>query len=105
MNNYELKPARGQTQKSFYGKAIVEEVDGTQYLVSYDTVVMKREKGKYYRMWESKTPDFYGTYEPDEDAYLSATTLRHIKAFSGMNKKEYLALENAGMYDVLEWEE
>lgn len=103
MLRYELAPLPEQ-QKSFYGKAHIEKQDSAEFLISYETCVMKRDdNGVFYRMWESVEPDEYGTYEPDEDAKLSATTLKHIKAFSGMNKREYLALENVGEYDVTEW--
>lgn len=66
----ELHPVNGQ--KSFYGKAVVLTfADGTEILRSYDTQVLKRTPtGKYLRMWDG----------------WSATTGKHIKAFSGLNK-------------------
>lgn len=66
------------SRKSFYGKAKVKMyTDGTRVLQSYETdVLIIRADGKMFRMWDS----------------WSATTGRHIKAFSGLNKKEYLEL-------------
>lgn len=77
VRKYELEPTSGQ--KSFYRKAYVKVYeDGSEVLRSYDTDVLKRESdGTYIRLWDD----------------WSATTGRHIKAFSGMNKKEYEAVE------------
>ena len=76
MNVYELKPTT--RQKSFYGKAkVIVSDDGTRLLKSYDTIVIKRKPdGELVRTWQS----------------WSATTGKHIAAFAGINKKEYLAL-------------
>ena len=76
MNVYELKPTT--LQKSFYGKAkVIALDDGTQLLKSYDTIVLKRKaSGELVRTWQG----------------WSATTGKHIAAFTGINKKEYLAL-------------
>ena len=76
MNVYELKPTT--RQKSFYGKALViVSGDGTRLLKSYDTIVIKRKPdGELVRTWQG----------------WSATTGKHIAAFAGINKKEYLAL-------------
>ena len=76
MNIYELKPVT--RQKSFYGKAkVIVLDDGTQLLKSYDTIVLKRKaSGELVRTWQS----------------WSATTGKHIAAFAGINKKQYLAL-------------
>lgn len=76
MNIYELKPTT--KQKSFYGKATVIVLsDGTQFLKSYETIVLKRKPdGELVRTWNG----------------WSATTGKHIAAFAGINKKEYLAL-------------
>lgn len=91
MTNQELNKCKGMKQliystelipndrqKSFYGKAKVKTyTDGTRVLQSYKTdVLIIRADGKMFRMWDS----------------WSATTGRHIKAFSGLNKKEYLEL-------------
>lgn len=68
---YELMPAGGR--KSFYGKAVV---DGDT-LYSYGTKIMtKNSDGTFTRHWNG----------------WSATTGRHIKAFSGLDKKGYEAL-------------
>ena len=76
MNIYELKPTTNQ--KSFYGKAqVIVSSDGTQFLKSYETIVLKRKPdGELVRSWDG----------------WSATTGKHIAAFAGINKKEYLAL-------------
>lgn len=76
MHIYELKPVT--RQKSFYGKAkVIILDDGTQLLKSYETIVLKRKPdGELVRTWQG----------------WSATTGKHIAAFAGINKKEYLAL-------------
>jgi hypothetical protein len=68
VNRYYLEP-KG-SQKSFGGKAIVEEYEnGDQVLLSYLTPVLKRTKdGKLIKLWEG----------------YSATTGRHVKAFAGI---------------------
>ena len=72
---YELSPVDGR--KSFYGKCAVFEIKGKKYLRSYETVVMFQDKnGKFHRVYSGFT----------------ATTGRHIKAFSGMNKKAFFNL-------------
>lgn len=77
MHIYELKPVT--RQKSFYGKAkVIILDDGTQLLKSYETIVLKRKPdGELVRTWQG----------------WSATTGKHIAAFAGINKKEYLALQ------------
>lgn len=79
MKKYYLMP--NDNHKSFYGKAIVIEYDnGEKELISYSTTVMKQTKtGEYIRLWDD----------------WSATTGRHIKAFSGLNKAEYFKLATA----------
>lgn len=71
---YELTPTNGQ--KSFYGKARVEILEnGTRVLKSYNTNIMLIfPNGSMYRLWDD----------------WSATTGKHIKAFSGLNKKDFL---------------
>lgn len=78
---FELVPTDGR--KSFYGKAMVAlEDDGTQHLYSYHTEIMQRNpNGELFRIWDG----------------WSVTTQRHIKAFCGLNKKEYFALPH--LYD------
>ena len=77
MDKYELMPIAGQG-KSFYGKArVIILDDGTKYLESYGTLIMKIEpSGKMTRC---------------TDIYTS-TTGKHIRAFSGLKKKEFKAL-------------
>ena len=68
VNRYYLEPKGAQ--KSFGGKAIVEEYEnGDRILLSYLTPVLKQTKdGKLIRLW--------GGY--------SATTGKHDKAFAGI---------------------
>lgn len=77
MKIYELTPTNGQ--KSFYGKAIVKiEENGTETLFSYNTPIIKREKdGELIKLYDGWTQ----------------TTGKHIKAFCGLSKKEYMSLE------------
>lgn len=76
MKRYELIPTDGR--KSFYGKAIVEvEENGTETLYSYNTPIIKRlVSGELVKLWNGWT----------------ATTGRHIAAFCGLNKAEYMNL-------------
>lgn len=77
----ELMPTNGR--KSFYGKCKVRfEDDCSQTLLSYDTEIMRRfPDGNMVRFpWEVDGKNW------------TATTGTHIKAFSGLNKKEYMAL-------------
>lgn len=76
MKRYELTPTDGR--KSFYSKAIVEIADdGTETLYSYDTPIIKRTNaGELVKLWDG----------------WSATTGRHIAAFCGLNKAEYMSL-------------
>lgn len=76
MSKYELKPTDGR--KSFYGKAVVVvEDNGTETLYSYGTPIVKRlVSGELVKMWDGWT----------------ATTGRHIKAFCGLSKAEYMSL-------------
>lgn len=73
---YELRPTDGR--RSFYGKALVQVgEDGTKVLYSYLTkIASKDNNGKVKRFYDGWTQ----------------TTGRHIKAFCGMNKKEFEAL-------------
>ena len=75
MSKYELKPVT--SQKSFCGKAhVVIEDDGTRILYSYDTAIVKETADGLFRLWNDWT----------------ATTGKHIRAFCGLNKKEFEAL-------------
>ena len=77
MKTEELTPTDGR--KSFYGKAVVEtDEKGNQTLISYGTRIITRSKrGKLKKLWDG----------------WSATTGRHIRAFCGLNKQEFVALE------------
>jgi 2-hydroxy-3-keto-5-methylthiopentenyl-1-phosphate phosphatase len=76
MKQYELRPTDGR--KSFYGKAIVTiDEDGTETLSSYNTPIIKRTvSGELVKLWDGWT----------------STTGRHIKAFCGLNKAQYMSL-------------
>lgn len=76
MRKNELIPADGR--KSFYGKAVViVEDNGTETLYSYETPIIKRlASGELVKLWSGWT----------------ATTGRHIKAFCGLSKAEYMSL-------------
>lgn len=80
MNRYELKPLDGR--KSFYGKCYVEEAeDGTKTLYSYNIPIIKRLKsGELVRLFDGWT----------------LTTGRHISAFCGLNKSEFLRVKMEG---------
>lgn len=73
----ELKPT--DNRKSFYGKATVEIMEnGTKILTSYNTkIMMIFPNGSMYRLWDDWTQ----------------TTGRHIKAFCGLNKNEFMKLD------------
>ena len=89
---YELSPRDGR--KSFYGKAKVFIADdsgigarGIAFLISYDSVICARDMyGEVERF-----PCEWNERQLDRDNW-SATTGRHIAAFCGLNKKEFLDL-------------
>lgn len=76
MKRYELMPTDGR--KSFYGKAVVElDAAGAETLYSYNTPIIKRTvSGELVKLWDGWT----------------STTGRHIKAFCGLNKAQYMSL-------------
>lgn len=78
MTIYELKPTAGQKQRSFYGKAaIIIADDGSETLLSYNTPIIKKySDGNFIRFYDGYT----------------ATTGRHIRAFCGMNKAEFMRI-------------
>lgn len=83
----DLKPL-DNTVKSFYGKAkvIISQQQGGSVvarLKSYDTIVARVQ---YFKNGDKRITRTCG-----EEA-LSHTTLRHIKAGLGLNKREFLAL-------------
>ena len=64
-------------QKSFYGKAQIELLeDCGEVLYSYGTRIATKCNKRVKRHWGG----------------WSATTGRHIRAFCGMNKREFMAL-------------
>ena len=77
MRIYELTPITAQ--KSFYGKAIVVvDDDGSQTLFSYDTPIIKRlGSRRLVKLWNG----------------WSYTTGKHIRAFCGLNKAEFMKLQ------------
>lgn len=78
MATFELQPKNGQ--KSFYGKALIikDDILCEIFLKSYDTLIFCVKNG------EIKT-----LVHP---SVISYTTLKHIRAFNGMNFKEYKEL-------------
>lgn len=94
----ELSPKR---QKSFYGKALILIAPFSSALFSYGTPIIARYFDEdrsafyYHRLYD-------GGYEIERHAYgmvftdwsdrVSPTTLRHIDAFCGMNKKQFMEL-------------
>lgn len=76
MTTYYLKPVNNQ--KSFYNKATVTIKNGIETLYSYNTPIIKRlDNGTLVRLYDGWT----------------ATTGKHIKAFCGLNKQEFLKIE------------
>lgn len=78
-NFYELHPTDGR--KSFYGKALVLPDDkGGLTLYSYGTPIIHKDvNGKLTRL-------YFGEW--------TLTTGRHVKAFCGLDKKQFEALED-----------
>lgn len=78
MTRYELMPTNGQ--KSFYGKAyVIIDNNGDETLYSYNTPVIRKSiSGKLTRLWSG----------------WSATTGKHINAFCGLGKADYMKLSN-----------
>ena len=65
----ELKPAGAGARKSFYRKAfILDDLNGTRYLKSYDTVMCSADADGYVRK--------YADIQPHSNA-----TRRHVKSF------------------------
>ena len=89
MNSYELRPANGQ--KSFNGKAIItQNDDGSETLYSYKTQICTKTKtGEIIRHYNGVT--FNG-----DNVGFTATTLKHIKSFCGLNKAAFIALPYNG---------
>lgn len=80
MEIYELTPNNGL--KSFNGKAKVVIDEGKKTLYSYNIPICYFDESKnLHRVYGEK---------------LSNTTAKHVKAFSGMTKKEFESLEVEG---------
>lgn len=73
-----LDPVDGR--KSFYGKCYTIADGGVETLYSYGTPIIRRDGEKLTRLWPERADDF------------TATTGRHIRAFCGLGKHEFLAL-------------
>ena len=65
---YELTPQHSRN-KSYYGKAVVEEKDGIKALTSYSTLVCYIDNNGLHRLWHG----------------YSATTQKHIHDFALQN--------------------
>lgn len=75
-------------QKSFYGKAQVEVLGDKRVLWSYGTPIMEQmlEDGELHRYeWMFENPR-------GEWVDWGATTGKHIRAFCGLCKKDYMKL-------------
>lgn len=89
MNSYELRPANGQ--KSFYGNAVIEiNDDGSETLYSYKTKICTKTKtGEIIR-------HFNGIAANGDNVGFTATTIKHVKSFCGLNKAAFIALPYNG---------
>ena len=85
MEVFDLVPVDGR--KSFYGKARVFRFnDGTAFLKSYDTNVARRDPdGSLHRLVGSMN-GWRGAEA------VTATTMRHIRAFCGITRDEWLKM-------------
>lgn len=90
---YYLMPnaGAGKKQKSYYGKAIVENFDNNKILYSYGTRILTiNGKGQVIKNWSG----------------WSATTAKHINSFlyangkKTFNKKEWEALPVGEVLDI-----
>lgn len=84
-------PGAGRKQKSFYGKAIVENFDNNKILYSYGTRILTiNGKGQITKNWSG----------------WSATTAKHINSFlyannkKTLNKKEWEVLPVGEILDI-----
>lgn len=84
MANLRMCELESDNGRGFNGKAhvVYDYDDRTQTLFSYCTPVLRFDAsdGTYHRIWDG----------------WSATTGRHIKAYSGLDKAGYLALPYEG---------
>ena len=83
----ELIPTDGR--KSFYGKAYTITENGKETLYSYGTPIMERRTDDTFIR-------LYDGYVDGKEVGFTATTMRHVRAFCGMNKKEFMALPMEG---------
>ena len=83
MKMYELIPTN--SQKSFYKKAMIKDEKNKLYLYSYNTLIASMNKltGKVERLCEYDS--------------CTATTLKHVRSFCSLNKKEFLSLKFQGV--------
>ena len=82
---YDLKPQNNQ--KSFYGKAKIEQNENGETLYFYGVKIMTRDtSGKLTRFWDGKIAG---------SGKWSATTGKHIRAFCGLNKADFLKIAMA----------
>lgn len=76
MEKIYIDPVDGR--KSFYKKCYVIKDEDREILYSYETpIILKDKNGHLTRLWDG----------------WSMTTGRHINAFVGLNKKEFLDLD------------
>ena len=75
---YELVPLPEQSQKSFYGNAVVRiNEDNSETLFSYGTPIIKLyDDGRMERLYDG----------------WATTTGKHVKAFCGLSKKQFIEL-------------
>ena len=77
MKMYGLLNEKGETMRCGSPKIIIDD-DGTEHLYSYDTEILRKDKtGKIWRVWTG----------------WSQTTGKHIRAYCGLNKSGYEALD------------
>lgn len=96
---WEVDLLPNNSQKSFYGKAKVRFNPNYHVLFSYDTpiCVVVTETKQLYSIWTggytfNKNYGLWGTIPESGD--WSRTTGKHIKAFCGLNKAEYLRCDD-----------
>ena len=77
MKMYGLLNEKGETMRCGNPTIIIDD-DGTEHLYSYDTEILRKDKaGKIWRVWTG----------------WSQTTGKHIRAYCGLNKSGYDALD------------
>lgn len=81
-----LLETKYDTKKSFYGKAVVKEINNIKLLYSYNTLVCAIYDN-------ARCIKYFFNYDVSEKLLFSNTTLRHIKEFLLQNIN-MLALSN-----------